>query len=529
MRLILKESQYDRIFNNKKRKLIITESQYNKLLFESVLTDNLGELEVSDAIEVVRGEDRMFFKVVSKNGNEFMMINCDNGVYKNAYFHIKGDSISKNTLVYSLAQNSKIDDKNPWETVGSDIWKKSTFKNVDKFSVHKSNGKAIECNLSAVSDKKFSIDMTTGSVTTGDDEKDDSKEEPESKGKIDSMVAVISTLNQIKSGYKYEISIGDYKENIKKDKNGKIAKNIKDGNVLIHVINRRGKIVDFEVLSVEGESGDIYKHLVGKDSTFIIDKKSVNIDEESKAVFKMFTLDIEIFKDDKDEDGDRAKEDDAITNIMQFVVVGPYDKDKDYKDNEKEGDSEYDESIDNKTLTDEQMKVLINKLVTNNKFLQDAISSKPNHFLELLGIARKKGILPIKDRMGEWYRTVSDMANTSKKFPINEIFISELDRGSFKDKNGGLDSEFFNKDFKVISLKGKSNNNRVTFGTDFNQIIDENETNKYSIILGSEEEDKEEFYIYKVKVYQLSDEDSEDTKDKYLGVGELKILKNVKK
>ena len=66
MRLILKESQYDRIFNNKKRKLIITESQYNKLLFESVLTDNLGELEVSDAIEVVRGKDRMFFKVVSK-------------------------------------------------------------------------------------------------------------------------------------------------------------------------------------------------------------------------------------------------------------------------------------------------------------------------------------------------------------------------------------------------------------------------------------------------------------------------------
>ena len=522
MRLILKESQYDRIFNNKKRKLIITESQYDKLIFESVLKDNLLTVEKSDAIEVVRGKDKMFFKVVSKNGNEFMMISCDDGVYKNAYFHIKGDSLSKNSLVYSLAQNSKIDDKNPWETVGTDVWKKSTFNNVDTFSVHKSNGDALECNLSAVSDKKFSIDMTTGSVTDGDDEKDDSNKDSNPKGGVDAMVTVISIFNQIKSNYKYNITIGEYKENSKKDKNGRIANNIKDGSILINVLQRTGKRVDFEVLSVEGESGNIYKHLVNKDSTFIIDKKSINIQEDSKSLFKMFNLDIDFFKDENDKDGNRVKEDDAIVNIMQFVEVGPYDKDKDYKEKD---DSEYDDSVDNTKLTDKQMKELMKRLVTNNKFLQDAISSKPNHFLELLGISRKKGLLPIKDRMDDWYSSVSSMANTSKNFPVNETFISIL-ANDFKSKNKDFDSEFLNKKFKVISLKPKSNNTRVTFGTNFNQDIDENEVNKYKILLMDEEENEEEFYIYKAKVYESSDEDGKDNKGKYLGIGRLKILKN---
>ena len=62
-----------------------------------------------------------------------MMINCNDGVYKNAYFHIKGNSLSKNSLTYFIAQNSAIDSNNPWGTIGSDVWRKSTFKNPKHF------------------------------------------------------------------------------------------------------------------------------------------------------------------------------------------------------------------------------------------------------------------------------------------------------------------------------------------------------------------------------------------------------------
>tara|TARA_R110000772_G_scaffold71651_11_gene156922 strand:- start:11111 stop:12676 length:1566 start_codon:yes stop_codon:yes gene_type:complete len=520
MKLILNEEQYNRLFNNDKRKMIITESQYNKLLFESVLKDNLLKVEKSDTIEVVRGKDKMFFKVVSKNGHEFMMINCDNGVYKNAYFHIKGDSLYKNSLVYSLAQNSDIDDENPWETVGSDVWRKSTFKNIDTFSVHKSNSDALECNLSTISDKRFSVDMTTGSVTDGEDEKDDSKNEPNSKIGINPMNSVITTFNLIKSDYKYNITIGEYKENIKKNKNGKIANNIKDGSILINVISRTGKRVDFEVLSVEGESGDIYKHLVNKDSTFVIDKKSITIDEESKSVFKMFTLDIETFKDGEGEDGNRAKEDDAIANIMQFVEVGPYDK------NDSNNIISLDLMDEPGELTDAEMKLLIKKLVTDNKFLQDTIISKPNHFSELLGLSRKKGILPIKGRMGKWYNDVSSKVNIIKNFPINKIFTANLDRNSFNIKNEGLASDVnFNTKFKLKSLKPNTNNSRVRFGTNFRDTINEDEDYEYNIQLLSEEENEEEFFIYKIKLYKTS---NEDDKSVYVGIGTLRILKDIK-
>ena len=92
MRLILNESQYDRIFNKNKRKLVITENQYNKLLFESKSSNSLLGVDKSDAIVLVTGNNKLYFKVVSKSGNEFIMINCNDGVYKNAYFHIKGEN-----------------------------------------------------------------------------------------------------------------------------------------------------------------------------------------------------------------------------------------------------------------------------------------------------------------------------------------------------------------------------------------------------------------------------------------------------
>lgn len=379
MKLVLSESQYNRIFNNKKRKIVVTESQYNRLLSESDLGDNFSKIKKFDIIKIDMPSGNLHFRVMSMTSNGLIMINCNNGVHKNAYFYINKIGYSSNSLKYKIAQDKSVEGKKDlWSTLGdTKIWRSSTFKNITNIDVYVDGEK--DCNLADNAKKKLSV--------VDDTSKDDSKNKSKPDGKIDSMISVISTLNQIKPDYKYNITIGDYKENSKKNKEGKIANNIKNGNVIIHVTSRAGKTVDFEVLSVEGESGNIYKHLVGKDSTFIIDKKSITIDEESKAVFKMFTLDIETFKDES-EDGVRAKEDDAIANIMQFVVVGPYDKDKDYKEGEEE----------EVELSDEE----IEKAVKEDDILKRMIQNNPGDFFTFMGVARKKGIIPSQEIFDKW-------------------------------------------------------------------------------------------------------------------------------
>ena len=509
MKLILNEKQYDRLFSSKKRKLVITESQYNKLLFESESVNSLLNVGKSDAIKLVSGKNVLHFKVVSKNGNEFMMINCNDGVYKNAYFHIKGNSLTKNSLTYTIAQNSAIDSNNPWETIGSDVWRKSTFKNLSTFDVYNDSGEGLTCNLSDSSKKKFGIDMDTGAVI--DDGSD--KEDEEELSDDETFKQVIDLFKDVEPGNKYKITIGTYVDNEKRNK----GINREIGAILINVVEVSAKYIFFEVLETEGEAKE-YDDLLDKDLTFVKDGKNIKIKSEGKADFKLFDIKIEAREGKTDDGGSLVKKNDVIADIMDFKLIGPYDSE------EKEKESEDIEA----QLTDDEQDKLVKKLVTNNKFLQNAIASKPNKVLELLGLARKKGTLPIKGRMDKWYNSVTDKALEQKNFPINKIFTARLaDEGSFNFKDKSNSSGInFNSDVKVKSLKPNSNDNKIRFGTNFTQTVKQEETYKYNITLIKQIKEDEKFYIYEVKVYYNSNEKSSS---EYVGEGKLKIIKDVKK
>ena len=438
MKLILSESQYNRIFNNKKKKIVVTESQYDRLLNESDLSNSFDKIKKFDIIKIDMPSGDLHFRVMSMTSNGLIMINCNNGVHKNAYFYINKSGYSGNSLKYKIAQDKRVEGKKDlWSTLGdTKIWRSSTFKNITNIDVYVDGKK--DCNLSDNAKKKLSV--------VGDDSKDNSKDDSKSKMNINPISSVISTLNQIKSGYKYNITIGVYKENSKKDKGGRIANNIKDGNVIIHVISRAGKTVDFEVLSVNGESGNTYKHLIGKDSTFVIDKKSITIDDESKAVFKMFTLDIETFTDESD-DGVRGKEDDAISNIMQFVVIGPYDKDKDGKD--VEDDEEVGLSKDE-----------IKKAVEEDDILRKMIQNNPGDAFVFLGLSRKKGIIPSQEIFSKWGAQPGNKSDFSNFKPGNIIKFEFIGKPELnKDEDKALLGEFINRvkdlDDKLIAKVGR--------------------------------------------------------------------------
>lgn len=170
MKIILSESQYNRLFNNKKRKLIITENQYKKLLFEANLHSQFSKIKLYDIIKLNQKQQNgqsisLHFRVKDIDPSKgLIMVNCNNGIYKNAYFHITKDGYDTKSkeLKYRSAQEKKITDKigengSPWETIDdTSVWRQSTFKNITRISIYDDGGKE-DCNLSNTAEKRFII------------------------------------------------------------------------------------------------------------------------------------------------------------------------------------------------------------------------------------------------------------------------------------------------------------------------------------------------------------------------------------
>ena len=514
MRLILNESQYDRIFNKNKRKLVITENQYNKLLFESKSSNSLLGVDKSDAIVLVTGNNKLYFKVVSKSGNEFIMINCNDGVYKNAYFHIKGDSLSKNSLTYYIAQNSAIDSSNPWGTIGSSIWRKSTFKNVSVFDVYKDSGEGLTCNLSDTSSKKFGIDMDTGSIVNSDDKKDG--EEEVDLSDENKLIKVFNTkhLTRLSTDYKFVIDLADV-EGI-------------TGGIKIRVLNRRGNIVDFEIIDVYGQAGEHYRDLMDSELKFIMDKSNIEVNMYAETYIDvktnrkktrqapMFSLSIEQFKG-KNDDGGRDTEKQIIANVIGVGKGVKVTKGDDDGENGYEGP------------TDDEIKEFFKKFIAdedgafNDKLIQKALYRKPNQFFELLGLAKKRGIVPAQ----EWIAFKEKSEKGTKNIFYNDfkggsdVTASFLDLKINSDENTSL-----KENLNIICLVGeeKKQSKYVDLYTNFNDSG--RSPFKYKISILRQVENTDKYNTYKVILSSKKDVKSSFNR---IGEGRIKINKKEKK
>tara|TARA_Y100000389_G_C17448522_1_gene513153 strand:+ start:529 stop:2073 length:1545 start_codon:yes stop_codon:yes gene_type:complete len=384
MKLVLSESQYNRIFNNKKRKIVVTESQYNRLLNESDLSDGFTKIKKFDIIkiEMEGSEDStLHFRVMYINSNEIIMINCNNGVYKNAYFYINKSGYSGDSLKYRIAQDKNIDievsdgkvsEKNLLDTLGDNkIWRDSTFNNISSIDIYVDGEQ--DCNLSDKAKKKLTI-VDDGSK---DDSKDDSKEDG---GDNDGLKEVIELFKDVKPKNNYKITIGNYIANDKRNKGSNKA----TGSILINVTEVSSNNIFFEVLKTKGSGAKEYDDLLDKDLTFIKNSKNIKIKKDSKADFKMFDINLEVRdgKTSDDDGGSLTQKDDVIANIMNFEFI---DADE---DDEEVGLS----------------KAEIKKAIEDDDILKDMIQKRPVKFMELMSssIFRKKGIIPSQKIFDEW-------------------------------------------------------------------------------------------------------------------------------
>ena len=87
MKLVISETQYNRIFNKQKTKLVVTETQYERLLLEATLNNTINQTKSGDIIKLGdKSGNILTFEVVDAFSGQVLMINKDAGVYKNNFF-----------------------------------------------------------------------------------------------------------------------------------------------------------------------------------------------------------------------------------------------------------------------------------------------------------------------------------------------------------------------------------------------------------------------------------------------------------
>ena len=530
MRLILNESQYNRLFNKQKKKLVINESQYKRLILEANTTNSILSIDKTDIVKLTSGENTLHFKVVAKNGGELIMINCNDGVYKNAYFYVNGSALNGSSLSYKSAQNKDIDMDNPWETIKSksDIWRPSTFKNINEFKVFKGGSEGLTCNLSDDAKEKFGINMETGVMEKpGGEVEGEEDVDLSDEGKL--LKKFKMDLNRLQADTRFVLNLAN-------------SGSDNAGDINIEVLSRSASNVDFEIIDVSGDEGEIYRDLIGKTITLKLDDSNINVevnDVKTKKLSKddkkdrygpdeyetddipMFGIKVNVFNEETDKDGNRESEEEVIANITGIGAGVKIDRDAEKKKAQDDKDKENNALEE---LTDEEQKDLMKRLVTNNEYLRNAISSRPNHVLELLRLSRKKGLIPISKRMDDWEayaRQEAVKGVDSSRFGVNEVVDTKFSNFEFTNKNYegkvNIDSKFKSK-----SVKSRENEKYTRFLTNFKNDIKLEDNYEYVIYLLKEVEDKDDFYVYNANLLHKT---AKNVSGEEVGTGKLYIKK----
>lgn len=339
MKLVITESQYNRIFNKKKTKLVITESQYSRLLLEANMGNSINQVKDGDAIKLIdKKGSELYFKVIDSIGGQLLMINCNDGVYKNSFFHVTSADIQGGNVTYrgkhkkylnieALSKESggkfktfkdvedakkagEIDEvefnklsklvNNEVLKMGpklimddlknnTDSWKKGTWKNV-QLGVFDDEATGLSCNLSPSSKPKFTIDTGTGDL--GKDFKDGDKG---SDNEIEDLIDEILSY-KVDTLYTFKLSGG--------------------GEIDLLTLSKDGNNIAFKVDKVSGPKSDRYTKSIGDTIEFNGDPKNVKIKESGEGEEFLFSLRFKKYVGGSDKKGAAKSEDFIIDNIL---------------------------------------------------------------------------------------------------------------------------------------------------------------------------------------------------------------------
>jgi hypothetical protein len=159
MKVRLTESQYDKLLKvvNPNKKLIITESQYRRLILEANSQVVFSKIKGGQAFKIKASNKDFEFEVIDSDNGQLLVKNTNDGRYVNVYFFIDFNGINNNQLItkISKAKAGPYSRITPELIKDAETWKVFTFKNVTSFHVFK--------------DKTFSEELLSINTKTGEE------------------------------------------------------------------------------------------------------------------------------------------------------------------------------------------------------------------------------------------------------------------------------------------------------------------------------------------------------------------------
>ena len=491
MKLVITESQYDRVFNKTKTKLVITEAQYNKLLLESNMTNTISKITDGDAIKLIdKSGNELFFKVLDAFSGHILMVNCNDGVMKNNFYFMTSNSLNKNNLQLQFRHLKNIKDSSTVKGIMADRkdWANTTFKEIKSFKVFEGAGKDLTCSISPSVKPKFDVDLDSGAIKEPEED-----ETSEPKNNEESTVSgLISDLLNLKRDTNYNFEL-------------------EDGSDLdLLVTGKGGDTISFEIMDAVGTEGDRYKELIGDTIEFKGDPKNINVKfeegSEDDGVIKNMDIKFKRYLGGA-EDGEEAK-----TKSEDFIIYDVVDF---------EPSSLKDSGNGFEGLSDDEIEEYFKKFINNSSIIRNALWKKPNMFLELFGVAKERGILPAEERLGKWLRTATNNSKILKDFKTGSEKVFEFTQFDLTNRDIKKLPMIQNKNYKSKVRKRGKGDVYPTLGTNFTDSKDNNFF-KYSIDIKEELEDGDNFKIYKVL---LKYRESVDKNFKDIGEGKIKVNK----
>jgi hypothetical protein len=245
MKIILTESQYNKLLDDSKKKVVITESQYNKLLTEIYMTENINEIKKNNSIVINKeNDDKLFFEVIDSENGGLLMVNTNKGsALTGSYFYITSDDLSNGDLTYKFAYKKSVGVLTKIDITQIDTWKEATLKNIKYFGVFRDNTNT---------DLLFTINAETGKKETlnpkikkGDVSKSIKASDRIKKAIIDKPNDFLSLLGvQNKGTLRSKEILDKWGQGVNTYDNYSSSKSSKEGNVVEFKIIKENKIND---------------------------------------------------------------------------------------------------------------------------------------------------------------------------------------------------------------------------------------------------------------------------------------------
>jgi hypothetical protein len=516
MKLVISETQYNRIFSKQKTKLVVTETQYERLLLENALNNTINQTKSGDIIKLTdKSGNILTFEVIDAFSGQVLMVNKDAGVYKNNFFFITSSDLSDGNLNFRYIHKKNVSDQSSIGSIKKNIkdWKSSTFKNIKSFEVEGNNG-------------VININPDTGNLKEPEDNEQSEEGDITEESLTDELKDNLLRM-EYDTWYKFNFKDGSSIPLKSMGEEGGKVRVAEDGNLkLLGTKDENGNLPTPKNMAEKNFQRVVSNDAFTKANDILIDVDKSKIIKINKPKAEGETYSVNEFGIILDvtglkSDGKQISTSFSIRGLKSFEPT---------KENQSFKGGKEVEPMKIPSFSDEEMDAKVKEYMAGAQNLKDAIYKRPNRWLELIGAAKKRGIVPAEGLLARLGTYISREAVKSKldrdfipgKELKSEFIDLKLSNNDISDKVKIKEGDKFSS--KVKPKRGVDK--YTTLGTNLESDLKLEEKFNYRIYILRELEKRDDFGVYDVEVLDKTNSNKPGIE---VAKGRLKVYMDNKK